>query len=319
MKRDRLDLLLRIARRYYEDNANQQQIADEEHISRPTVSRLLDEARAVGVVTIRVAHPLRRQLELETQLRERYSLAGVWVSDLASDDEMDTLTATARVAAHVLADTVRPDSIVAISNGSTLAAVVDAFAAMSAKRHRDTTVVQMIGGLGQTNTLDDSPDLCRKLAGALGGRHRDMPVPLVVTSDHLAGALRRESTIEMTLQLASHADLALVGIGVSGPHGSGQIFDGWMSGQIAAQLHGRGAVGHIAGHHFDSSGRHVESDLCRRTIGVSLERLRDMAQVVGVAAGVEKTMAIHGALTGGYVKTLVIDAAAARAVLQLRA
>ena len=317
MNRDRLDLLLRIARLYYEDDVNQQRIADEEGISRPTVSRLLDEARATGVVTIRVAHPLQRQLELEAHLRERYSLAEAWVSDLQPDDETDALHATARVAAHVLAANVRPDSIVAISNGRTLAAVVDAFAAIAPKRCRDSCVVQMIGGLGQSNTLTDSPDLCPSLARALGGRHRDMPVPLVVASDQLASALRRESTIDLTLQLASRADIALVGIGVTGPHGSGQIFDGWMSPEIAAQLHAGGAVGHVAGHHFDRPGQHVPSDLCRRTIGVPLERLREITQVVGVAAGTEKAAAIHGALTGGYINTLVIDAAAARAVLEL--
>jgi deoxyribonucleoside regulator len=50
-------LMLRAARLYYEDCLIQQQIADELGVSRPTVSRLLTEAKRQGIVQITIIDP----------------------------------------------------------------------------------------------------------------------------------------------------------------------------------------------------------------------------------------------------------------------
>ena len=53
-------LLIRAAELYYQQGLSQQRIAELFGVSRPTVSRLLDEARACGIVEIRVHAPLRK-------------------------------------------------------------------------------------------------------------------------------------------------------------------------------------------------------------------------------------------------------------------
>ena len=52
-----LGLMHRAARLYYVDELNQAAIADRLTVSRPTVSRLLAEARRVGIVQITVHDP----------------------------------------------------------------------------------------------------------------------------------------------------------------------------------------------------------------------------------------------------------------------
>lgn len=56
-ERAHVALLLEVARRYWEQGQSQADIAGAVGYSRPTVSRLLTEARARGVVQIRVSHP----------------------------------------------------------------------------------------------------------------------------------------------------------------------------------------------------------------------------------------------------------------------
>lgn len=51
-------------------------------------------------------------------------------------------------------------------------------------------------------------------------------------------------------------------------------------------------------------------------IGISLERLRALDRVVGVAGGEEKVAAILGALRGGYLNVLITDSVTAQAVLE---
>ena len=50
-------------------------------------------------------------------------------------------------------------------------------------------------------------------------------------------------------------------------------------------------------------------------IGIGLDQLRAIPEVIGIAGGMEKVRAVLGALRGGYVKTLITDVATARAVL----
>ena len=50
-------------------------------------------------------------------------------------------------------------------------------------------------------------------------------------------------------------------------------------------------------------------------VGISLEQLRALDGVIGVAGGEEKVPAILGALRGGYLNVLITDEATAQAVL----
>lgn len=308
--RERLALLLRVASRYYLDDVSQAEIAREINFSRATVSRLLAEARQQGVVRFQVEHPLGRVLELEAELGREFGLDRVRIVDPA--DSQSTLQQIARCAAELIMQTIRPDSVVAVSNGRTLAAVVDE---LPRRRYRDVYAVQMIGGLGKQNPMLDSPELCRKVAESMGGRYQGMPVPLIVETPELAAAMRREPAISTALALASHADVALVGIGSTDPQGSGQIFEGWMTPEISAELWRAGAVGHIAGHHFDVFGRHLESSWCQRLVSIRIDKLVGIKEVLAVAFGTAKVQAILGALRGGFLSSLVTDLSTARAVL----
>ena len=301
--------LLKVATRYYVDGASQQEVADEIGYSRPTVSRMLEEARRRGIVRIEVGHPLERVLSIEGALTRRFGLTDARVVDPTN------VTATSNVgavAAQYLAEVSTRTSIVAVSNGHAVSEVVDAFAPL---QRPETWVVQMIGSLGSDNTLLDSPDICRRLAQSFGGRYRIMPAPLVVASRRLAAALRREDTVATALAFGARADIALLGIGAVGPTGSGHIFDGWMTPHIAAELWSANAVGHLCGHHYDAAGRHIATELCARVMSVPIERLREIPMSIGVAAGEEKAAAINGALAGGYLDVLVTDAPTAQLLL----
>lgn len=310
--RNRTLLLLKVARRYYLDGVSQQDIATDVGYSRPTVSRMLDEARQLGMVHIEVSHPLERMLRLEQHLASKFGLTDARVVIPSPGRGDDPRSRLAECAARYVSEITSDTSVIAVSNGSTISTVVDAFPQL----HRpDSWIVQMIGTLGRQNPLTDSPDICRRMAQAFGGRYMVLPAPLVVGTKRLASALYREDTISTTLAMGSRADVALLGIGATGPNGSGPIFDGWMTPAIANSLRDSKAVGHLCGHHYDREGNHIVNDLCPRVMSVPIERLHDIPCVVAVAYGVEKSAAIRGALNGKYVDVLITDAITAQEIL----
>ena len=56
-RKNKLERLTRVAHLYYEEDKTQGEIAALMNISRPLVSRILQEARDVGIVEIRVHRP----------------------------------------------------------------------------------------------------------------------------------------------------------------------------------------------------------------------------------------------------------------------
>ena len=81
-----------VARRYYLENQRQSDIARELGVSRPMVSRMLAEARELGVVEITVHDPETRIATLLERLRLSTSIrGGVLVEDGADEDATNQL------------------------------------------------------------------------------------------------------------------------------------------------------------------------------------------------------------------------------------
>ena len=67
----------------------------------------------------------------------------------------------------------------------------------------------------------------------------------------------------------------------------------------------------MLGEWYDAKGQVVETSWSRRRIGLGLEELRGLDNVVGVAGGVDKVAAISGAIASRLVSALLPGGAAA--------
>ena len=303
MSRERVLLLLRVARHYYEFGWDQARIAEVEGVSRPTVSRLLAEARRRGIVRIEIGHPSERAIELEERLARRYALSG-GARVAAVDPGAPLNSALGQVLGEILQECVADDSVIAASTGGTVSELIEELPSW----HRPGVVVaQMIGLLDQANPIMDGSDIARRLARAFGGTHRVLPAPLIVSDARVAGGLRRESAVATALALGSRADVAVVGIGATGS-GRTNIFDGLLAPAEEAEIAELGAVGHILGRHFDADGRFLDHPIHQRLMAVSAERLSEIPCVIAAAYGPQKVRAITAALSAGWVDWLITDA-----------
>lgn len=301
-------LLVQVARYYYEEGLSQAQIAKKITYSRVTVSRLIQEARQRGIVNISIEHPFERLQNLEVQLCKKFTLQDARVSD--DTNPIDC----ARLGANYFLAKAKHNSLITLSNGSSTAAMVNQ---LRKQRWTESCVVQMIGSLGRYNHLEDSPEICRRMAEHLGGTYRTLPVPLVIDSAITAQSLRKEGQVAAVLELAARADVAVIGVGSVLPGTTHGILEHWHTSDIYKTILDTGAVAQLCGHHLDTNGNHLSTPLCDRTIAISPDKIKAIPLVIGIAWGIEKVPAIQAVLKGKYLNVLVTNESTARALLQL--
>lgn len=306
-------LLGKVSRLYYEEELTQKEIAEKLHLSRPKVSRLLNQARAEGIIQIAVISPPGSFNELEGKLERKYGLQEVVVTEVEPDDPQAAVNQKIGVAAaDYLRRTVAGGDVIGVSWGRTLKAMVGALQPADAL---DTQVVQLIGGLGMPEAEVHATTLCQRMAQALNSRLTLIPAPGIVDNAEVKRILLSDRHVQAAFALFASINVAYVGIGAPTPT-SVLVRDGSIlrDGELRSLVE-QGAVGDIALRFFGADGSPVRSEIDKRVIGISLDELAGIERVVGVAGGAEKVTTIRGALLGGYVDVLVSDQMTAEALL----
>lgn len=318
-EQERDDLLVTVASLYYEQDQNQQQIAERLEISRSSVSRLIKDARERGIVEIQIRRPIRRNHDLEQALIECFGLRDAYVlATTEGQPEAELLRLVGRLAAgylqRVIATSLPSGSSIGISWGTGVHAAVSA---LRDEPNRRLDVVQILGGVGAPNPLIDGPDLARLLAAKLGGRYFDFHAPVLVEQPALRTMLYREPGVAEGLRRARAVRMAITGIGSVADEASSFLRIGHLTHENLAELQRQGIVGETCGRFFDQHGQAGQFPINQRIIGIELEDLVRVPRVVAVARGLAKAPAILGALRGKYLNVLATDDAAAQAVLAL--
>src|SRR5512137_1730785 len=90
---DREELLAKIAEMYYMKEDSQAEIARAVGVTRSAVSRMLKEAKAKGIVDVRIRRPLRFDADLARTLMQRFALQNAHVLDWDRETSYDELRA----------------------------------------------------------------------------------------------------------------------------------------------------------------------------------------------------------------------------------
>jgi deoxyribonucleoside regulator len=312
---DRNELLAQVAHLYFEKDLNQKAIADRLGVSHSSISRLLAQARELGIVEITIHYPLNTSPGLEKRLRDRFGLKEASILNTAHVDYNDRLNRVSLLAGKYIDSVLQDGDIVAVSWGSTILEVGQNF--HPTRRFNNLQVVQLVGAFGPSQVEMDATNLVRIFAQAIGGTYYNLNAPMMVETVETQKALLQEPSIIQALNLASRASIALVGIGEIERALSTVYRINVLDPASIQVLHEQKAVGGICSQYYDINGRPISDEVNRRVVGLDLRTLQRIPRVVGVAIGENKALAILGALRGQLINTLISDDLTAQSVLRL--
>ena len=325
-----------VARLFFDRQLSKIEIASRLGISRFRVARLLDKALADGIVRIEFRDAPARDRDLGPALEQRFGLDRC----IVAADSDDPHGAAAQLAADFIDGFLESRQSIGVAWGSTVARVV---AAIPPRMDPSIHVVQLAGNSAAMGIGTAPGDTTRVLAERLGGRAHAIHAPTFVESSNLQAALAREREIAETFAWFDRLSVAVIGIGafaiatsaVAEPHAmafasaspgvtrderagrpsSSLLRSGVFQPEDLAGLEAAGAVGDLLVHPFDVDGRFVAPALATRAMAISVQALRRIPRVIAVATGVDKAVALRGALRTGIVHVLVTDVDAATRLL----
>lgn len=305
---DDSDFLTRVSWLYYVNDLTQQEVAARLGVSRFRVLRALRRAKELGFVRVEVATDrFGREFSLEEALAERFSLREAVIFDSTGIDLPEQVAA--RLAGSYLAQALEPEAVVAVGISATVGLVPPSLEGLSSL---GCTVVSLTGAVAvaERETPGNPVDLVPAFARALGGPALRVLAPVIATTAEARAAITAEPDVAQQLAVARRADIAVIGVGHLGDDAFLRA-QGVIASEEVAQLRHSGAVGDLVARYFRSDGSPVGGNLDSRVVGVSLDDLRGIKRVVGVALGERKRDAILGALRGRYLDVLVTDATTA--------
>lgn len=167
--------------------------------------------------------------------------------------------------------------------------------------------VQILGHVGNPAEMAAGTPLIRRLATLLGGSVTLLPAPALVDSPDARQVFLEDPFVCKAFRMFERLTLALVVIS-SGDRSILRTIVGDVVSPEEVQIARRlGVVGSICLRPYDISGAPVVTSLDEKIIGITLEQLRNINRVVGIAGGKRKLAGIRGALAGGWVNVLITD------------
>ncbi|MDE5414115.1 sugar-binding transcriptional regulator [Alkalihalobacterium chitinilyticum] len=241
---------------------------------------------------------------LEEQIAHEYQLKKVIVVPGDSDQYDWVKKEMGRACVHYLKQHVADQATVAITGGTTVAAVAEMMG--SDFQRDDLLFVPARGGIGE-EVENQANTICAEMARQTGASYRLLHVPDQLSEDTYS-SLISEPSVQSVLHNITSATVVIHGIGEAKTMAKRR----GASEEFLQKLTNHEAVAEAFGYYFDHLGDIIHRE---RTIGLQLEHLNEEKQVIAIAGGSSKSVAITAYLKNRKSTILITDEGAARQML----
>ncbi len=291
-----------VAKLHYLSDMSQVQIAKQLGLSTATISRLLQRARAEGIVRIEV-RDLVAPDALGQMLADRLGLRQVSIVE-APVGALGALAAP--LGAMLLAENLKPGAILALGWGRAVKGVLE----VGLPPLPGVLIVPMTGGMQQHAPHLQINEFVRTAAEQTGGTPHFIHAPYLPSTEARPIFLA-DAAISQAVALWDKIDVAIVGIGLA--PGLAPREPGIDSPQDPALAN---SVGEVIRHYVDADGQSLPWVGEDRMITVSPAQCRAAKLTIGVASGEKKAASIIAAAKARMISALVTDLRTAEAILQ---
>lgn len=307
-------LLVRLAWACEVEGMTQADAAKRFGITRLRVNKALSEARKRGILRISVDSIYAASAEAEWKLEHQFRLARAVVVPSPQDASSVTPLVAAGLGAH-LGEILQDKTLTrfGMSWGNTLNL---ATRHMQPLNRPDLEIVSIMGGVSRGSDVNGY-EITTRLADLCNAEHSFFTAPLYAGSAESQRLFLEQDVIKD--MLAKMRSCNAVGLATGDLSSSLLVRDAIPSDVTAAELIALGGVGDIMGHILNAEGELIDHPLNDRVIGLSLEELNQVENVILAAGGLQKVPVIAAALKRGLIDTLVTDENTATALLETAA
>ncbi|MEL6641536.1 MAG: sugar-binding domain-containing protein [Pseudomonadota bacterium] len=296
------------------EGLTQAEAAERFGTTRLRVNKALSEARSRGILRVSVNSVFAAAAELEWDLERKFRLMRAIVVPSPENSGSVTPLVAAGLGAH-LSDVLRDKSLTrfGMSWGNTLNLATRHFQPLD---RPDLEIVSIMGGVSIGSDVNGY-EITTRLADLCKAEHSFFTAPLYAGSAESRDLFLKQDVIsEMLDKIRSCGALALA----TGDLESSLLVRDALPKDVArADLVAKGGVGDITGHILNVDGIPIDHELNDRVIGMTLDDLAKIDNVILAAGGLHKVPIISAALRCGIVDTLVTDENTATALLKLAA
>ncbi|MEM8915664.1 MAG: sugar-binding domain-containing protein [Pseudomonadota bacterium] len=315
IKVDQIDkeeqLLVRLAWACEIEGMTQADAAERFGLTRLRVNKGLGEARQRGILRVSIDSIYASVAEQEWQLEERFNLLRAVVVPKAQSPSSVTRLVAAGLGGHLNALFQDPDlTRFGMSWGNTLNL---ATRYMQPIDRPDLEIISVMGGVTRGSDVN-CYEITTRLADLCNADHLYFTAPLFAGSSESRDVLMKQDVIANMLEKVR--DCGAVALATSDLHKSLLVRDALPRDIDVQELIRLGGVGDIIGHVLDADGNLIDHEINRRVVGISLEELAGIPNVIVAAGGTHKVKVIRAALKRGLVNTLVTDEETAAALLK---
>lgn len=308
------ELIAKIAHMYYKQDMGLREIGEIFNVSYATISRLLKKGRETGIIKIFINSKSDRLHDLELKIKNAFKLKEVFSANIQQTDSSDMVkNVISMAAANYLEKILKDGDILGISWGSTIYNVVNNF---RSNRRINVDVIQLNGSFSNIPVELNSLDLTRRMKNMFTGSYHFINSETIVENENIKEILMNSTNIKKTFLLHKSINVALLGIGYFNPKSISNLYEDYLRPDEIEELENFNAVGECHHVFFDIHGKTFNSKIKQRTISISKEDLFKIDNKIVVATGIEKTLAIIGAMKAGLVDILFVDSIALENIIR---
>lgn len=301
----------RVAELYYVQNLTQQKISEIVGISRPTVSRLLEDAKRLGIVEIKINSSINIDQEMSKKLREKLGLKDAIVVDTNQDNYEESLDKVGEAASEFFLGKLSPGMSIGISWGKSVKSMINN---LDNIKLDNISVYQLVGGLNGDDY--DSTKIAFELASKFNVYPNIINAPAIIENKELATSLRSISNIMETIESAKNIDICIMGIGSFEEKENSLQRQGYINNEEKEALIKKGAQAHILAKVIDKEGNEIK-EFNERSISISLDALKSVKLSMCIGIRKAKAKAILSVIRGGYANVIITDKYCAEEILNI--
>lgn len=299
---DRLQLLVSVAKLYYIENMNQNEIANLLGVSRPLISKYLQEAKNLGVVKIEIVDLFGKNEdgEITEKICEKFHLKSVHVIPSSTNKDLNDQMFVDFISTHFLNAYV-DNSLVGLGWGSVIGSCIAKIDPEERKRKLMGKVIPIISNAPISFRNYHTNELVRMLAEKTGLKAEYLYAPVICANDSERDIFMNTEQVKTMFKEYKELDYAVIQV-----RNFPSVPDLATEARFEKKLHEQHAVGMILGYYYDIDGRIITSTH-DYSIQIPIEDLKKTPETIAIINARVKANAAIGALRLGLFNKVLIS------------